>query len=133
MEVISKNDAFLTNVEVMDLLREQKANHKAQSSELKSQRQYLHSTIGKYVQKTTGTRTREDVQSCVSKITDLSYGLTKFEILQICNLAPTTMVEIHAVNSCYDHLISSYILIADPIDRMVIFMEGGGRVSGAFV
>ncbi|KAI7829997.1 RNA polymerase Rpb4-domain-containing protein [Kickxella alabastrina] len=100
MEVINRQEALLTNYEVLLVLQEEDERHKAQQSSgqgrypenvttLKFEAlQYLNNTA-------CTTQSVEQISELKRQLEE--YELTKAEILQIINLRPKTLVEFHFI------------------------------------
>ena len=100
MEVKSANDGLLTNIEVLELLLENRQKsavttsvaielQNKQSIEIETSKYISESSVGKY--------SSEIVRTFLSKVKSLGFGLTEGEILQFANHIPTRPVEIHLV------------------------------------
>jgi hypothetical protein len=124
MEVISGNDGLLTNVEVLEVLKENRSRRgrvdaikidlqNRENVETKVRCIHLHSPpllcpnqaffypqAIKYISGTViGHLTSTVVGECISKIKKLNLGLTEGEIVQIANLAPENEVEFYLVRN----------------------------------
>lgn len=120
MEVVSSNDGLLTNIEVLEILkenRERRGNANAVKIDLQNRENVevkvcdevswndltVHNASFsgvtqaiKYVSGTAiGHLSSSTVGECIKKIKALNLGLTEGEIVQIANLAPESDVELY--------------------------------------
>lgn len=111
MEVKSSNAGLLTNIEVLELLKERRASSKKsrkQSSsssshfdsvdELQSKELLEKHTI-KYIEswKSGKAQTSESVGAKLSAVKAMQLGLTEGELIQLSNHFPAHPVEVHLV------------------------------------
>jgi len=108
MEIVSRNDGLLTNVEVLALLEERRKRrdkHRMLGPELQ-QRESIELSSIKYLRASAIKETpSEAVIKCLSAIKRLNHDLTEAEMIQIANHAPTLEVEVHMlIEECHERL-----------------------------
>ncbi|GBF99379.1 hypothetical protein Rsub_12183 [Raphidocelis subcapitata] len=92
MKILEKNAGLLTNSEVIEVLRARGADSDAPSSRARpSERNVL-----RYLeQHSAGALTREQLDAFRAALEP--FGLSRTETLQVLNLAPTSVVEVHLI------------------------------------
>ncbi len=101
MEIKCVNGGLLTNIEVMELLKEKAESRAKTSSATATQlefqnREAVTSKVIKYGERMGyGKYTSAGIASMLSQIKASNYGLTEAELMQIGNMLPRQVVELH--------------------------------------
>ena len=100
MEVHSKNDGRITNVELLEILEERKEKRSKRpggSMALKSRDMMEERTIKYLKESTMGAATSEMVNACFQRFKEQKWDLTEAELLQIANHVPKCEPEIYMI------------------------------------
>jgi DNA-directed RNA polymerase subunit F len=100
MEVHSKNDGRITNVELLEILEERKEKRSKRSGgsmALKSRDMMEERTIKYLKESTMGAATSEMVNACFQRFKEQKWDLTEAELLQIANHVPKCEPEIYMI------------------------------------
>ncbi|XP_077527819.1 RNA polymerase III subunit I [Haemaphysalis longicornis] len=100
MKIIKESSAFLSNYEVLQLLKEVQGDKKTskgksqQSKSVANLATVTYETVAYLEQTACALQTDENVEAFLEQISALPFKLTKVEKLQLINHRPTTAVEI---------------------------------------
>lgn len=100
MEVHSRNDGRITNVELLELLEERKdtlSRISIASAVFKSRNMMEERTIKYLKGSTMGAATSEMVNACFQRFKERDWDLAEAELLQIANHVPTCEPEMYMV------------------------------------
>lgn len=96
MEVLSKNDGLLTNIEIMSLL--QGRDSQTRDSPAFMNRNRIEADSMKFLSNSVINGTTVDMATeCFEALAKLKLGLTPAELLQVSNHIPMTECEIHMI------------------------------------
>lgn len=98
MEVKSSNDGLLTNIEVLEIIKESRLRKGKVTPEF-HHREFVELEVINYINKSKlKSIPMEHIRLCLSAIKKLNFGLTEGEMIQIANLGPESDVEFYLVS-----------------------------------
>lgn len=99
MEVKSSNDGLLTNIEVLEIIKESRQKRGKATPEF-HHREFVEVETINYISKSKlKSIPMEHIRLCLSAVKKLNFGLTEGEMIQIANLGPESDVEYYLVSN----------------------------------